>query len=70
MDEGQEIAAALQQRARLIGESATFRNEGDAVPIAGSVAVLFDIRDDGQVRRSDLNILGENYWGIAKVLSR
>jgi hypothetical protein len=47
-----------------------FRTEGDAVPVAGTVTTVFDIDSNGDVSRSEANLLGENYWGIAKVLSR
>jgi hypothetical protein len=65
-----EVAGLLKARAKLIGETAMYRNDGDAVPVAGTVTTLFDIGEDGQVRRSEVNLLGENYWGIARVLSR
>ncbi|HEX7062717.1 MAG TPA: hypothetical protein VF200_12150 [Woeseiaceae bacterium] len=70
MDESPDVAEVLQQRAKLIGQSAMFGSERDAVPVAGTVATLFDIRADGQVTKSEANLLGENYWAIAKVLSR
>lgn len=70
MDRSPEVAGILQQRAKLIGETAMYRADGDAVPIAGTVTTLYDIRENGEVRKSDVNVLGENYWGIAKVLSR
>ncbi|HZD51894.1 MAG TPA: hypothetical protein VE175_02500 [Woeseiaceae bacterium] len=69
MDESVEIAELLQKRVRLIGEKALFRTESDAVPVAGSVTTVFDIDEQG-VRQRDVNLLGENYWGIAKILSR
>jgi hypothetical protein len=70
MDESRDIAGPLQQRAKLIGEKAMFRSESDAVPVAGTVATLFDLDEDGLSRGSEANLLGENYWGIAKILSR
>jgi hypothetical protein len=54
----------------MISELALFRNDGDAVPIAASVSIVFDIDGDGTVGKTDVNLLGENYWGIAKILSR
>jgi hypothetical protein len=65
-----ESAAVLQRRAKLIGEHALFRTESDAVPISATVTTVYDIDDDGGVRKFEANLLGENYWGIAKVLSR
>jgi hypothetical protein len=54
----------------MIGEKAQFRNDTDPVPIAGSVSIVFNIDPNGLVRESEANLLGENYWGISKVLSR
>jgi len=65
-----EFAEILQKRARLLGERAKFHQKADAVPEAESVGKLLRINDDGLVRESDVNMLGENYWGIRKVLSR
>ncbi len=70
LEEKPDVAGILQQRAKLIGEAAKFRNGGDAVPIAATVATLYDVREDGGLQKSDLNLLAENYWGIASVLSR
>ena len=65
-----ESAAVLQKRAKLISEQAMFRSDSDAVPIAGTVATLYDLAADGSVHKAEANLLGENYWGIARVLSR
>ena len=70
MEQSSDFASVLQKRARLIGDKAQFRNDTDAVPIAGSVSTVFSIDPNGLVRESDTNLLGENYWGISKVLSR
>lgn len=70
IDQTSDVASILQQRAKMIAELALFRNDGDAVPVAGSVSTVFDIEQNGSVRRTEANLLGENYWGIAKVLSR
>lgn len=70
MERNTDFAAVLQLRAKLIAEKALFRNDGDTVPIAGTVTTVFDIDENGAVNRSDANLLGENYWGIAKVFSR
>ena len=70
IDHTSDVASILQQRAKLIAELALFRNEGDAVPLAGSVSTVFDIGQNGSIRRTEANLLGENYWGIAKILSR
>ncbi|MEX0976360.1 MAG: hypothetical protein WDZ50_04615 [Woeseia sp.] len=70
MEQNTDFAAILQTRVKLIAELAQFRTDTDTVPIAGTVTTLFDIGKDGAVRKSNNNILGENYWGIAKILSR
>ncbi len=70
MDKGGDVAAVLQQRAQLIGGKAEFRADDDAVPVATSVATVFDIDQNSAVNETTANILGENYWGIAKYLSR
>ena len=60
----------LQKRARLIAEHATFRRDDDPVPVPATVATVFDINANGVVSKIDANLLGENYFGLAKVLSR
>lgn len=65
-----EFAGALQKRAKLIGEKAEYGSDSDAVPVSQSVSVLYGIENDGQVNESRLDMLGTNYWGIARVLSR
>jgi hypothetical protein len=70
IEQNSDFATILQQRARLIGEKAMFRGESDAVPIAGTVTTVYDIDDSGHVTKTETNLLGENYWGIAKILSR
>lgn len=70
MEQNSDFAAVLQQRAKLLAEKALFRADGDAVPIAGTVTTVYDIDAKGAITRSDANLLGENYWEIAKVLSR
>lgn len=70
MEKNTDFAAVLQKRAKLIGERAMFRKNEDAVPVASSVATLFEIDRNDQVTEGKANILGENYWGVAKILSR
>ena len=65
-----DYVAMLQKRAQLIAESAMFRTDSEVVPVAGSVTTLFDIGAGGEVSKRDLNVLGLNYWGISKILSR
>jgi chromosome segregation ATPase len=70
VEQATESPEILKKRARLIAERAVFRNNDDAVPAPGTVATLFDIDRNGAVCQSDANILGENYFGVAKVMSR
>lgn len=70
MEQSADFAGILQQRAKLIGEKAMFRNDADVVPIAGTTTTVFDIDDNGLVKLKEAKILSDNYWGISKVLSR
>lgn len=70
MEQATDFAGMLQHRVKLIGDIASFRSDNDTVPVAGSVTTVFDIDQNGMIRKSDVNILGENYWGIGKILSR
>ena len=65
-----DFVEVLHQRAKLIAEHAVFRNDDDAVPVVGTVATVFAIDANGMIRKSDANLLGDNYFGVAKVLSR
>lgn len=60
----------LQQRAKLIAKEASFRRDQDVVPVSDTVATVFDISRNGVVSKIDASLLGENYFGLAKVLSR
>lgn len=70
LDKAADFADVLQQRAKLIAKSAKFRSDDDAVPISRTVETVFDIRTDGKVRTLDGNLLGENYWNLAGIVSR
>ena len=70
MERGNDFAEVLKRRASLISERAVFQDDEDAVPAAGTVATLYRIGANGVVSEGDANILGDNYWGIAGVLSR
>lgn len=65
-----DIGEELQKRAELLAERASFAGEQEIVPAASSVAAIFTFAADGSVAEVKGNILGENYWGIARVLSR
>jgi hypothetical protein len=60
----------LQERAKLIGEKAQYHDDAAVVPAADSVKTLYRFSEDGSVAESEANLLGENYWGLANVLSR
>jgi len=70
LEQGSDFAEVLQRRSKLLGEKALFRNDTDAVPTSATVATLFDIDNNGLVKQRDTNMLGENWWGITKILSR
>ena len=70
MEQASDFAESLQRRSKLLAEKADFRNDTDVVPVAGTVTTLYDIDNNGLVKESETNILGENWWGISKVLSR
>ena len=70
MGKVQEFADVLQQRSKLIAAKALFDSDDDAVPAPDTVATVFAIDADGRIRETDANLLGENYWGVATVVSR
>lgn len=68
--DGDAFADEIQARAKKIAERATFRNDDDAVPVPASVVAVYRFGSNGLVRTSDVNLLGENFFDISKVLSR
>ena len=70
IDSREDSPDRLQHRAKLIAEHALFQNDDDAVPAPGTVATVYDIDRNGVVQQVDANLLGENYFGVSKVLSR
>jgi len=70
MESVTDYADVLQKRAKFIAEHAMFRNEEDVVPAPGSAATVYAIDANGVVKEKDANLIGDNYFGIAKVLSR
>ncbi|HNP34908.1 MAG TPA: hypothetical protein PKK10_03550 [Woeseiaceae bacterium] len=70
MPKAAEFADLLPLRARKLMESARFRNEEDPVPVAKSVASLIENGETKLTRTTEVNLLGENYWGLAQILSR
>ena len=70
VEQAGDFAELLKKRAKIIAQHATFRNDDDVVPVPGTVSTVFDINPNGVVHKTDANLLGENYFGIAKVMSR
>jgi chromosome segregation ATPase len=70
MESVSDFADVLQRRAKLIAQHAVFREDDDVIPTAGTVATVFAIDANGVVKEKDANLLGDNYFGITKVLSR
>jgi len=70
MEKASDYADLLKRRAELIAEHAFFKDDEEAVPVAGTVATVFAINGNGVVTKSDADLLGDNYWGIASVMSR
>ena len=65
-----EFADLLQKRAKLISKNADFGNDDDVVPTPGSVATVYSINGNGLVRERNVSLLGDNYFAVAKALSR
>lgn len=70
LENAADFADTLKERAKLIAKGARFRGDDDAVPISRTVATVFDITTDGTVKTMDGNLLGENYWNLAGIVSR
>jgi len=70
LEKATDLADVLRQRAKLIAAQAEFRHDSDAVPVSATVATVFRISEAGIIREKDANLLGENYWNLANILSR
>lgn len=70
MEQASDFAGVLQRRSKLLGEKALYRNESDVIPVSATVATLYEIDNNGIVSEGQANMLGENWWGISKILSR
>lgn len=70
MESVTDNADVLKKRAHFIADKATFRGDHEVIPASESVAVVFAIDANGVVKEKDANLLGGNYFGITKVLSR
>lgn len=70
LEKATDYADILKKRAIMLGERAKFTGHDSAVPVPGTVQSLIRIDSNGVIRESELNIAGENYWGISDVFSR
>jgi hypothetical protein len=70
LEASRDFADVVRQRSRLIAAKAVFRSDDDAVPVARSVSTVYAIGKRGDVKETDANLLGENYWNLADIVSR
>ncbi len=70
MESVTDYAEVMKKRAQLIAGKAKFRSDEDVLPANGSAAIVYSIDSNGVVKEKDANLLGDNYFSIAKVLSR
>lgn len=70
LEKSRDFAGVVRRRAKLIGAKAVFRGDDDAVPVARSVSTVYAIGKQGDVKEIEANLLGENYWNLADILSR
>lgn len=70
MTQSTESSDIIMKRSKLIAEHAVFRSDSEVVPKAASVSTLYAFRPDGEIVATSADILGQNYWEIASVLSR
>jgi hypothetical protein len=64
-----DCAESLQQRAKVIAERARFGGDDEAVFEISSVGSVYDIEAD-RIREVEANLLRDDYWALASVLSR
>mgnify|MGYP001825157559 CR=1 FL=1 len=70
LERSRDFADVVRQRSRMIAEKAEFRGADEAVPVARSVSTVYAIGKRGKVKEIDANLLGENYWNLADIVSR
>lgn len=72
MPGGEELAATLQKRTKILGKSASYRRDTDTVPVASACAEIPLAVDGnseyGKAHTIAVNVLAEEYWDIYKVL--
>jgi hypothetical protein len=66
----ESFAEVLKKRCHLLAEVASYRAEDDTVPTSASVSTVFEIDVNGKVNQTSADIIGENFFGIARILSR
>jgi hypothetical protein len=69
-DLSDDLPEILKKRSRLIADGAKFRHDDDAVPVPSSVSTVFAFGPNDTIHQSSANLLGDNYFGVARVLSR
>ena len=69
-DSSGDFASTLKMRAKLLAETANFREDDQVLPIPNTVATLYRIAGGQVVDQKDRNLLGENYWAIGDAVSR
>jgi hypothetical protein len=70
LDSPSGYAESLRRRARLIARKALFATADDAVPRPATVSAIIDVDGAQAAELETVNLLGENYWGVAGVVSR
>lgn len=70
IEEIADTPGVLKARAARIAEHADFESQDDAVPVPGTVAAIFAFDATGSVRTTDVNILGQDYWQLTRIVSR
>ena len=65
-----DFVDVLQRRTKLLAETAEFPSSDNAVPFASTISTLYRIDDSGNVRETEANLVGENYWGMSRIFSR
>ncbi len=70
MEKATSYTEILQKRAQMIAEHASFGNDDNAIPVTTTIETTYAIDENGVITEYDINLMRQNYFGIAKVLSR
>ena len=66
-----DVADEVQNRAQKIAAEAKFRGVEDAVPVSSSVSTVHELAGSGDAgKNSNVDLLGEDYWGLSRIVSR